>query len=242
MCTAIEQDCLCDGCQDELEFFYDCYITDVSGGSCSYLSCDAYEPTDPEPPVPSPVPPPVNPPTPPLTKPSPIETIPMNSENISTNIGPIVGGAIGGLAIVCATFLGICYMQKQKRGRREQSQFESNKQSAPDVAEADGQDHPPRTIAASTAQPSVSTWATPDSYQPKPPPQLVPTRDPSAGPGELGGAAQHSPPQSPDHMPNFKDQARSVAPPVPPVVEATPLEDFFPHHPTPERRRAALDP
>lgn len=249
MCTAIERDCPCNGCQDELEAFYDCYITDLSDGDCYYLNCDAYETWPTNPPVPTPHPSPTEPVATPPTVPTipdlgatnqPPEVAPMSSESSSANIGPIIGGAIGGLLAICVTIFGVFYMQRKDRS-------EPAKSGRRDPTETDGLDYPPRTTEASPVEPSVSVYATPVSHQPAALPHQVPG-SPPARPRDLQGSAGHSPARVPKYSsrlsrpsygPNFKDQARSVAPPVSvvPTVEATPMNDSNRNW-SPQRSRA----
>ena len=258
MCTAIKRDCPCNGCQDELEAYYDCYITDVSDGSCFYLDCEAYVSTDPPVPITQPTMPPVVPPgspsPPPIaptptspTDPQPVGTTtatvaePTNSGS-SNSIGPIIGGVVGGIAVICATLLGLFYMKNQ-RGRSESAGMPGK---AP--AEIDGQDFaPPRMNEASTLENSVSTYATPMS-QPSSPQNHIP-RSPPANPDRLhrsagqnqARVARYPSPEPQEYMPNFKDQVRTVVP----TVEATPLDEWNNSNSsnrTPNRPRTGVDP
>jgi len=234
MCTAIERDCPCDGCQNELEAFYDCYITDQSDGDCYYLDCGAYEPTDP-PTGPSTSNFPTNAPT---TLP-PADPI---AESDSTSIGPIIGGGVGALAVICGTILGILFLRK--RGRRE-SPSNTSTWSGKDFLEMDGHASPHGINHTPTAEPSVSADTNP-AHQQQMTPQQHAIKSPPAR--QLRGTNRSPNTETHNYMPSYKDQARSVVPPVstvPAMVEAIPvnvvdteeLTDW-----TPQSHQARLDP
>jgi len=242
MCTAIERDCPCDGCQNELEAFYDCYITDVSDGDCYYLDCGAYEPTDPPtgpstPSFPTKAPtilPPADPTGPTVTK---------TTESDSSSIGPVVGGVVGALAVICGSILGILFLRK--RGRTELSNNAST-WSGKDPLEMDGHASPPGINHTPTAEPSVSADANPAHQQQQMTPQHLAIKRPAAS--QLRGTNRSPNTEAHNYMPSYKDQARSVVPPVsmvPAMVEAIPVNDVDTEELTdwtPQRRQAQLDP
>lgn len=168
--------------------------------------------------------------------PVPLTPIAVRTSSSSSNIGPIVGGVIGGLALICLCGVLILYVRKRNG-------LDSSAKQKPNVLPLSGKNHTddhhhrdpedpgpnnneePTPDDTPTVDETLSAYAVPVSFQDMPP--ATPTKI-SQSSTKSSVAENDATPKDHLKLPAFKDQARSVEPTPSfylPTVDATPVED-----------------